>query len=60
MSTLNQLDIDHHLHPQTNLRQHEEIGPLIIESGDGPYVIDTEGHRYFEGMSGLWCASLGF
>lgn len=60
MNTLNQLDIDHHLHPQTNLRQHEEIGPLIIESGDGPYVIDTEGKRYFEGMSGLWCASLGF
>jgi 4-aminobutyrate---pyruvate transaminase len=60
MNTLNQLDIDHHLHPQTNLRQHEEIGPLIIESGDGPYVIDTEGNRYFEGMSGLWCASLGF
>lgn len=60
MNTLNQLDIDHHLHPQTNLRQHEEIGPLIIESGDGPYVVDTEGNRYFEGMSGLWCASLGF
>ncbi|AXL53443.1 aminotransferase [Paraburkholderia caffeinilytica] len=60
MSTLNQLDIDHHLHPQTNLRQHEEVGPLIIESGDGPYVVDTDGNRYFEGMSGLWCASLGF
>lgn len=60
MNALEQLDIDHHLHPQTNLRQHEKTGPLVIESGDGPYVVDTEGRRYFEGMSGLWCASLGF
>jgi 4-aminobutyrate---pyruvate transaminase len=60
MNSLSQRDIAHHLHPQTNLRHHEEKGPLIIESGDGPWVVDTQGNRYFEGMSGLWCASLGF
>ncbi|WP_118184383.1 aminotransferase [Paraburkholderia phosphatilytica] len=60
MNSLSRLDIAHHLHPQTNLRHHEEKGPLIIESGDGPWVVDADGNRYFEGMSGLWCASLGF
>jgi len=53
-------DIAYHIHPQTNLRQHESAGPLVIESGDGIHVVDDEGRRFIEGMSGLWCASLGF
>ena len=35
-------------------------GPLVITRGEGVYVYDDEGRRYLEGMSGLWCASLGF
>lgn len=54
------LDIKSHLHPQTNLRLHEAVGPLVIEKGDGIHVVDDSGQRYIEGMSGLWCASLGF
>lgn len=59
-STQAQRDISYHVHPQTNMRQHEKVGPMVIEKGDGVYVIDEHGHRYLEGMSGLWCASLGF
>ena len=53
-------DIATHLHPQTNFRLHEEIGPLIIQQGDGVRVQDSDGRWYIEGVSGLWCASLGF
>ena len=53
-------DISYHLHPQTDLSRHEQIGPHIIERGDGIYVFDDEGKSYIEGLSGLWCASLGF
>ena len=53
-------DIATHLHPQTNFRRHEELGPLIIRQGDGVRVQDTDGRWYIEGVSGLWCASLGF
>src|SRR3954469_12797303 len=53
-------DISFHLHPSTNLRQVQTEGPLVIARGDGVYVYDDEGRRYLEGMSGLWCASLGF
>ncbi len=28
--------------------------------GEGVYVWDEDGEKYLEGMSGLWCASLGF
>lgn len=48
------------IHGLTNLRLHLERGPVVIESGDGVWVTDTRGRRYIEGMSGLWCISLGY
>ncbi len=53
-------DLAFHLHPSTNLRLVQTEGPLVITRGEGVYVYDDEGKRYLEGMSGLWCASLGF
>lgn len=53
-------DIAGHLHPFTNLATHPQVGPLVISHGDGVFVEDDRGQRYLEGMSGLWCASLGF
>ncbi|MBI1208288.1 MAG: aminotransferase class III-fold pyridoxal phosphate-dependent enzyme [Azospirillum sp.] len=48
------------LHPYTNLRLHEQQGPLIIERGEGIRVFDDAGKDYIEGLAGLWCTSLGF
>ncbi|WP_340118419.1 aspartate aminotransferase family protein [Pelagibius sp. 7325] len=53
-------DIAYHLHPYTNARKNEEEGSLILDRGDGVYVIDEDGNRYLEAMAGLWCAGLGF
>ena len=53
-------DVAHVLHGYTNLRAHELKGPMVIESGEGVYVIDSAGRRYLEAMSGLWCVGLGF
>ena len=53
-------DVANVLHPYTNAVVHERAGPLVIERGDGIYVIDNAGNRYIEGMGGLFCASLGF
>ena len=53
-------DVAHHLHPYTQLRQLEKDGPLVIVRGEGVQVFDEHGKAYIEGMSGLWCASLGF
>ncbi|WP_423760543.1 aspartate aminotransferase family protein [Burkholderia sp. NLJ2] len=60
MQNLKQNDIDHVLHPYTNLSRHRDVGPMVIERGEGVYVYDTEGNRYIEALSGLFCASLGF
>jgi len=53
-------DVASHLHPQTNLRLHEEIGPTIIVKGEGIWIEDGEGRRLLDCAAGLWCASLGF
>ncbi|MET4579616.1 aminotransferase [Ottowia thiooxydans] len=55
-----QKDVAHVVHPYSNLDAHDTRGPLVITRGDGCYVEDESGNRYLEGMSGLWCASLGF
>ncbi len=59
-NTLAARDRESLVHPFTNLAEHAEAGPLVIDRGEGVYVLDAEGHRYLEGMAGLWCASLGF
>jgi 4-aminobutyrate--pyruvate transaminase len=53
-------DIAHFIHPYSNLDSHTTTGPLVIVRGEGCHVFDEQGRRYLEGMSGLWCTSLGF
>ncbi|MNO33631.1 L-Lysine-8-amino-7-oxononanoate aminotransferase [compost metagenome] len=59
-TALAEADIQHQLHPYTDARQHEQVGPLIIERGEGIHVYDTDGKQYIEAMSGLWSVALGF
>ena len=59
-STLWHQDVAHLVHPYSNLDAHTTRGPTVITRGDGCYVYDEHGRRFLEGMSGLWCASLGF
>lgn len=53
-------DIAYVMHPYTNQEKHKEVGPLILEKGEGVWVTDDSGKRYIEGMAGLWCTSLGY
>ena len=48
------------LHPYTNLRKHEQAGPLVAVRGEGVRIFDDAGRSYIDAMAGLWCASLGF
>ena len=52
--------IDYQLQPYTNPELINEKGPQVFSSGSGVNVEDIDGNSYIEGMSGLWCASLGF
>lgn len=59
MSDTRQLDVQFHLHPQTNAVRHEARGPVVIASGEGCHLVDDEGNRILDMHSGLWCSSLG-
>ncbi|MDN5928084.1 MAG: aminotransferase [Hyphomicrobiales bacterium] len=60
LTNLQTRDIEAVLHPYTALHKLKTTGTLVIERGEGVYVYDTHGKAYIEGMSGLWCAGLGF
>ncbi len=60
LSNVQTRDLDSVLHPYTALHKIRETGPMIMSHGKGVFVYDTQGREYIEGMSGLWCAGLGF
>src|SRR3712207_7119726 len=33
---------------------------MIVAGGEGAWISDTEGNRYLDGMSGLWCVNVGY
>lgn len=50
-----QRDAEYLWHPFTVMREWVEREPLVIDSAQGVHLIDTEGRRYFDGVSSLWC-----
>ncbi|HEY7950265.1 MAG TPA: adenosylmethionine--8-amino-7-oxononanoate transaminase [Solirubrobacterales bacterium] len=54
-----QLDRDHVWHPFTQQQAWCEEEPLLIERGEGSYLIDDRGQRYLDGVSSLWCTAHG-
>lgn len=53
-------DIAYHFHSYTNAIAHAEMGPMVIDRGEGIHVFDNQGKKYIEAMSGLWSVALGF
>ena len=60
VNSMSRRDANAVLHPYTNAIANQFEGPLVITRGEGVYIWDENGKKYLEGMSGLWCASLGF
>jgi adenosylmethionine-8-amino-7-oxononanoate transaminase len=52
---LRALDKQHLWHPFTPMSLWLESDPLVITGGDGFYLIDSDGNRYLDGVSSLWC-----
>jgi adenosylmethionine-8-amino-7-oxononanoate transaminase len=46
-------------HPFTQMADWQMDKPLIIESGEGNYLVDTDKNRYFDGVSSLWVNLFG-
>jgi adenosylmethionine-8-amino-7-oxononanoate aminotransferase len=51
---LRQMDQAHLWHPFTQMRLWPGEPPLVIARGEGNWLIDSQGQRYFDGVSSLW------
>ncbi len=52
---LKRLDHEYVWHPFTQMQEWMGEYPLIIERGEGHYLIDVQGRKYLDGVSSLWC-----
>jgi adenosylmethionine-8-amino-7-oxononanoate aminotransferase len=48
-------DHRHLWHPFTQMQGWLAEEPLIVDAGEGPWLVDTLGNRYLDGVSSLWC-----
>lgn len=55
ITTLRQLDNAHLWHPFTPMSAWREEDAPIITDAEGFELIDSEGNRYLDGFSSLWC-----
>ncbi|MCE0909416.1 MULTISPECIES: aspartate aminotransferase family protein [Pseudomonas] len=53
-------DAAHHIHAFLDQKALNAEGPRVIVGGERMHLWDSEGKRYLDGMSGLWCTQLGY
>ena len=46
-------------HPCTQMKDHESVPPLLVEKGEGIYLIDRKGKRYMDVISSWWVNLFG-
>ena len=54
-----QLDHEHLWHPFTQQQGWCEEEPLLVERAEGSHLVATDGRRYLDGVSSLWCTVHG-
>ncbi|GAB3112242.1 aminotransferase [Aestuariicella hydrocarbonica] len=52
-------DKAHHVHPWQVFDVFRDEGALPIVKGEGSYIFDSEGRKYFDAVGGLWCNNIG-
>lgn len=52
-------DLKYIWHPCSQMKDYEELKPIVIEKGEGVYLYDTNGKRYVDVISSWWCNLLG-
>lgn len=52
-------DLEYIWHPCSQMKDYEELAPIIIDHAKGVYLYDIEGNRYIDAISSWWCNLLG-
>lgn len=59
MESLVEKDLKYIWHPCSQMKDYEELNPIVIERGEGVYLYDTDGKKYIDVISSWWCNLLG-
>lgn len=59
-SSLVEADRKHLIHPVVSYRAHEARGVTVLESAQGVFLRDANGHELLDAFSGLWCVNTGY
>jgi len=52
-------DLNHFMHPYTHFDTFKKDGSAVMVKSEGAYVWDSNGHKYLDGIGGLWCVNIG-
>lgn len=59
MNNWSEKDLKYIWHPCSQMKDYEELPPIVIDHGKGIYLYDIEGNRYADVVSSWWCNLLG-
>ncbi len=59
-SEIQQKDNNHHIHPFSDTKELNEIGPRVVTHAEGVYIYDDQGNKLLDAMAGLWCVNIGY
>ncbi|EGT3616472.1 adenosylmethionine--8-amino-7-oxononanoate transaminase [Clostridium perfringens] len=52
-------DLEYIWHPCSQMKDYEELKPIIIKRGKGPYLYDLDDKKYLDCVSSWWCNLFG-
>ena len=52
-------DLKYIWHPCSQMKDYETLPPIVIDRGEGIYLYDTDGKKYYDVISSWWCNLLG-
>ncbi len=52
-------DLRHIWHPCSQMKDYEDLPPIVVERGKGVWLYDTEGKKYIDIVSSWWANLLG-
>ena len=52
-------DLAHIWHPTSQMKDYEELPPIVVERGKGAWLYDVHGRKYLDVISSWWCNLLG-
>ena len=54
-----QKDLQYIWHPCSQMKDYEELPPIVIDHASGPFLYDIDGREYIDIVSSWWCNLLG-